>query len=69
MRQQGNLHRVSGKADYTTLSDVSIIDSDPNLEGIKRIIDSVPHEEIWLEQLRSLLHIISIPIIPHLICG
>lgn len=40
------LYGVSGKADFITFGEVSMIDTNPNVEGIRSIIDSIPNEDV-----------------------
>jgi hypothetical protein len=40
------LYGVSGKADFITFGEVSMIDTNPNVEGIRSIIDSIPDEDV-----------------------
>lgn len=40
------LYGVSGKADFITFGEVSMIDTNPNVEGIRSIIDSIPDKDV-----------------------
>lgn len=40
------LYGVSGKADFITFGEVSMIDTNPNVGGIRSIIDSIPDKDV-----------------------